>query len=283
VPAHPGDLQHGKLEALQVLTAANNPITVESQTALDAPDQVALHTYGKVFSTKWVTIHNTASDGNSPFNANTLAKAAHATPFKRPENGVFRPGSTFGEFFFTETGDTSDSSVENTTSGGWGGLFKLEQSDPSADTGKISVFFKGTRAVTGLDNINFLSKNQLGVVEDAGDGLHASRNALDSGYSFDVNAVDSNTQNQPVRWIAEGRDPSATIDSAIGGFGKNEGDNELTGLLVSNGDPGTDGILGAKNPNVGDGKWRWFYTQQHGDNTTWEVLFNGKGSGHGDD
>ncbi len=283
VPAHPGDLQHGKLEALQVLNAANNPITVESQTALDAPDQVALHTYGKVFSTKWVTIHNTASDGNAPFNANTLAKAAHATPFKRPENGVFRPDSKFGEFFFTETGDTSDTSVENTTSGGWGGLFKLEQTDPSADTGKISVFFKGTRAVTGLDNVNFLSKNQLGVVEDAGDGLHASRNALDSGYSFDVNADYSNPQNQPVRWIAEGRDPSATIDSATGGFGKNEGDNELTGLLVSNGDPGTDGILGAKNPNVGDGKWRWFYTQQHGDNTTWEVLFNGKGSGHGDD
>jgi hypothetical protein len=282
VPAHPGDLQHGKLEALQVLNAADNPITAESQTALDAPDQVALHTYGKVFSTKWVTIHNTATDSNSPFNANTLAKAAHATPFKRPENGVFRPGSKFGEFFFTETGDTSDSSVENTTSGGWGGLFKLEQSDPSAETGKISVFFKGTRAVTGLDNINFLSKNQLGAVEDAGDGLHASRNALDSGYSFDVNADYSNPQNQPVRWIAEGRDPSAAIDSATGGFGKNEGDNELTGLLVSNGDPGTDGILGAKNPNVGDGKWRWFYTQQHGDNTTWEVLFNGKGNGNDD-
>jgi len=282
VPAHPGDLQHGKLEALQVLNAADNPITAESQTALDAPDQVALHTYGKVFSTKWVTIHNTATDSNSPFNANTLAKAAHATPLKRPENGVFRPGSKFGEFFFTETGDTSDSSVENTTSGGWGGLFKLEQSDPSAETGKISVFFKGTRAVTGLDNINFLSKNQLGAVEDAGDGLHASRNALDSGYSFDVNADYSNPQNQPVRWIAEGRDPSAAIDSATGGFGKNEGDNELTGLLVSNGDPGTDSILGAKNPNVGDGKWRWFYTQQHGDNTTWEVLFNGKGNGNDD-
>ncbi len=283
VPAHPGDLQHGKLEALQVLNDAKKPITAESQTALDAPDQVALHTYGKVFSTKWVTIHDTAADGDAAFNANTLAKAAHATPFKRPENGVFRPGSKFGEFFFTETGDTSDASVENNTSGGWGSLFRLVQSDPSADTGKISVFFKGTRAVTGLDNINFLSKNQLGVVEDAGDGLHASRNALDSGYSFDVNADYSNSQNQPVRWIAEGRDPSATIDSATGGFGKNEGDNELTGLLVSNGDPGTDGILGAKNPNIGDGKWRWFYTQQHGDNTTWEVLFNGKGHGHDDD
>jgi len=94
-----------------------------------------------------------------PFNANTLAKAARATPFKRPENGVVRPGSKFGEPFFTETGDTSDSSVENTTSGGWGSLFNLGQSDRSADTGKISVFFKGTRAVTGLDNINFLSKS----------------------------------------------------------------------------------------------------------------------------
>jgi hypothetical protein len=127
--------------------------------------------------------------------------------------------------------------------------------------------------VTGLDNINFLSKNQLGSVEDAGDGLHASRNALDSGYSFDVTADYSNTQNQPVRWLAEGRDASATIDSATGGFGVNEGDNEITGLLVSNGDPSVEGILGAKNPNLGDSKWRWFYTQQHGDNTTWEVLF----------
>jgi hypothetical protein len=272
VPSHPGDLENGKLEALQVLNSANQPITVTSQTALDAQDQVALHTYGNVFSTKWVTVHDTAVDGKVPFNANVAAKAAHATPFKRPENGVFRPGTKFGEFYFTETGDTSASSVENNTAGGWGSLFKLVQSSPSADTGKISVFFKGSQAVTGLDNINFLSKNQLGSVEDAGDGLHASRNALDSGYSFDVTADYSNPENQPIRWLAEGRDASATIDSATGGFGVNEGDNEITGLLVSNGDPSVEGILGAKNPNLGDSKWRWFYTQQHGDNTTWEVL-----------
>jgi hypothetical protein len=273
VPAHPGDLENGKLQALQVLNAANEPITAASQTALDAPDQVALHTYGKVFSTTWVTVHDTAVNGKDPFNANVAAKAVHATPFKRPENGVFRPGTKFGEFYFTETGDTSASSPENNTSGGWGSLFKLVQSSSSADTGKISVFFKGNQTVTGLDNINFLSKSQLGAVEDAGDGLHTSRNALDSGYSFDVTADYSNAQNQPVRWLAEGRDPSATIDSATGGFGVNEGDNELTGLLVSNGDPSVEGILGAKNPNLGDSKWRWFYTQQHGDNTTWEVLF----------
>ncbi|MDP9283926.1 MAG: DUF839 domain-containing protein, partial [Actinomycetota bacterium] len=262
IPAHPGDLVNGKLQALQALNAAGAPITVESQTAVNAPDQVALHSYRQSTATKWVTVHDTAVDGNAPFNANAAAKAAHATPFKRPENGVFSPGTHFGEFYFTETGDTNATSVENDTAGGWGSLFKLTQSGPSALTGRISVFFKGTQAVTGLDNIAFLSRGQLGAVEDAGDLLHGQRNALDSAYSFDVDADYSNAQNQPVRWLAEGRDASATIDAAAGGFGKNDGDNEITGLHVSDGDPGVEGILGAKNPNLGDKKWRWFYTQQ---------------------
>ena len=277
-PAHPGDLHHGKLEALQVLNAAGTPITVESQTALNAPDQVALHSYGQSFATKWVTVHDTAVDGNAAFNANVAAKAVRATPFKRPENGVFRPGTHFGDFYFTETGDTNATSVENATAGGWGSLFKLSQSGPSAATGRISVFFKGTQAVTGLDNIQFLSRGQVGAVEDAGDLLHGQRNALDSGYSFDVSADYSDAQNQPVRWLAEGRDASATTDSGGGGFGKNEGDNEITGLHVSDGDPSIEGILGAKAPNLGDKKWRWFYTQQHGDNPTYEVLIGGHGS-----
>jgi secreted PhoX family phosphatase len=263
---------NGKLQALQALNAAGAPITVESQTAVNAPDQVALHSYRQSFATKWVTVHDTAVEGNAPFNANVAAKTAHATPFKRPENGVFRPGTHFGEFYFTETGDTNATSVENDTAGGWGSLFKLTQSGPSALTGRISVFFKGTQAVTGLDNIAFLSRGQLGAVEDAGDLLHGQRNALDSAYSFDVDADYSNAQNQPVRWLAEGRDASATIDAAAGGFGKNDGDNEITGLHVSDGDPAVEGILGAKSPKLGDKKWRWFYTQQHGDNTTYEVL-----------
>jgi hypothetical protein len=84
------------------------------------------------------------------------------------------------------------------------------------------------------------------------------------------------------RWLAEGRDPSATLDSANGGFGKNEGDNEITGAHVSDGDPGPDGILGAKIPNLSNGasKWRWFWTQQHGDNITWEVTLADKGDGN---
>jgi hypothetical protein len=274
VPAHPGDLQNGKLQVLQVLNAVGTPITVESQTALNAPDQVALHTYGKTFDTKWVTVHDTAVDGHAPFNANAAAKLKHGTPFKRPENGVFRPTTHFGEFYFTETGDTNATSVENDTAGGWGSLFKLVQSNGSAATGKLSVFFKGSQTVTGLDNITFLSRSQLLAVEDGGDLLHGQRNALDSGYDWDVSLDYSSGRNTPVRWIAEGRDASATLDAGAvpSGFGKNDGDNELTGAVVSNGDPTADGILGAKAPFFGDGRWRWFYTQQHGDNPTYEVI-----------
>lgn len=223
----------------------------------------------------WVTIHDTAVDGNAPFEANDLAKAASATPFKRPENGRFQPGSKFRTFFFDETGDTDATSPENAAAGGWGSIMKLTQSSPSAATGKLSMFYRCDEAHAGIDNTTFLSRNQIAFVEDAGDTLHAQRNALDSGYVWDVTSDYSNPANQPVRWLAEGRDASATLDAANGGFGTNEGDNEITGAIVSNGDTGTDGILGTATPNLGDRDWRWFYTQQHGDNRTYEVTLAG--------
>ncbi len=283
VPRSPGDLHNGKLQVLQVMNDAGQPVTFESQAALCAPDQVELRTYGKVFVTNWVTLHDTAVDGNAPFNSNAAAKAAHGTPFKRPENAVFRPGTRFREFYFVETGDTNATSPENgggasgtCVAGGWTSIFKLVQADPSADHGMLSLFYEGNLSVAGLDNIQFLSRDVLLAVEDAGDTLHAQRKALDSGYAFDV-TVDHSAGAQPIRWLAEGRDASATIDSAGGGFGKNEGDNEITGIHVSDGDPSIGGILGAQLPNAWHGGWRWFWTQQHGDNVTWEVLPDSRG------
>jgi len=278
VPKHPGDFAHGRLQALQVLDDAGQPITFESQSALNSPDQVALHTYGKTFRTRWITIHDTATDGNAtPFESDQLAHSAHATPFKRPENGLFRPGVGFRQFFFDETGDTNATSPENDTAGGWDSIFKLTQHDPGADTGTLTIFYKGDEAHAGIDNVAWLSHDQVTFVEDAGDTLHTQRNALDSGFVFNARADYSNPANQPVRWLAEGRDPSATIDSANGGFDKNEGDNEITGAHVSDGDPSTAGILGARNPQLGNGHWRWFYTQQHGDNPTYEVTLRQHG------
>jgi hypothetical protein len=122
--------------------------------------------------------------------------------------------------------------------------------------------------------VTFLSKNAITLVEDAGDTLHGQRNALDSGWVWSVNGDYSNPVNQPVRWLAEGRDASATLDADNGGFGSNEGDNEITGAVVSDGDPSQQGILGAHSPELGTPQWRWFYTQQHGDNVTWEVQVN---------
>jgi hypothetical protein len=273
VPKKPGDLANGKLEALQVLNAHGDPITFDSQAALNNADQVALRTYGSTFKTRWIVVHDTSVDGTAPFVANDLAKAKNATPFKRPENGQFRPGSKFTEFYFDETGDTNATSPENDTAGGWGSIFKLAQTSPSADTGTLSLFYAAKQATAGFDNVAFLSKDAVTFVQDAGDTLHAQANALDSGWVFDVTKDYSAAGVTPVRWLAQGRDPSATIDSANNGFGKNDGDNEITGAHVSDGDPSVDGILGAKIPELNNPQWRWFYTQQHGDNPTYEVTF----------
>lgn len=276
VPSTPGDLQNGVLQVLQVANAADEPITFASQAGMNNPDQVALHSYGKTFKTTWVTIHDTAKDGTTPFNANELAKAAGGTPFKRPENGLFQPGSDFTSFYFDETGDTNNTSPENKEAGGWGDIMVLTQAGgPSAATGTLQVFYKGDEAHTGLDNVAFLSETQIALGEDAGDTLHGQRNALDSAYVWGTETDYSNPANQPVRWLAEGRDASATLDAANGGFKKNEGDNEITGLHVSDGRPGTGGILGARIPHLKTKAWRMFYTQQHGDNRTYEVEYEG--------
>src|SRR5262249_26106671 len=116
--------------------------------------------------------------------------------------------------------------------------------------------------------------NRIVFVEDRGDTLHTQHNALDSAFLFDVRVDYSDPSHAPIRIIAEGRDPSATIDSALSGSPgfQNDGDNEITGIHVSNGDPGRDGLLGASIPRPFRDGWRVFFTQQHGDNATWEIL-----------
>jgi hypothetical protein len=272
-PASPGDLADGKLQVLQVSNAAGQPITRASETALNSPDQLALHTYGATFATKWVTVHDTAVDGTTPFNANALALAEDGTPFKRPENGQFRPGDGFRDFYFDETGDTDATSPENDNAGGWGSVFRLHQSRPGANSGTLSMFYRADETTAAFDNVTFLSKNLVTFVQDAGDTLHTQADALDSGWILDVTRDYSRPGVKPLRWLAEGRDPSATVDSATSGTG-NEGDNEITGVHVSDGDPTARGILGAKVPELNDHAWRWFYTQQHGDNTTYEVTLD---------
>jgi hypothetical protein len=278
VPKNPADLTQGKLQVLQAISLrTGQPIAFHAGQAdadILSPDVGDLHTYGTSFDTKWITIHDTDVDGTTPFQANALAKTALGTPFKRPENGQFRPDGRFREFFFDETGDTNSLTEAGAGFGGFGSVMRLVQSSPSADTGKLNLFYLSDVAHSGFDNCSFWSRAQIVFVEDAGDTLHTQRNALDSAYALDVGVDYSNPANQPMRLIAEGRDPSATIDSALGGSPgfQNEGDNEITGFHVSNGNPGLSGILGMSPPHLFMDGWRAFYTAQHGDNVTWEIL-----------
>jgi hypothetical protein len=274
----------GRIQALQVLRGTE-PITVDDgATGVNPTAYVELHTYGAKLKTKWITLATTtATTAADPGDA-ALAKSMQATPFKRPENGLFRPGSRFTEFYFDETGDTNATTPAGAI-GGFGSIFKLTQS-PTSDDGTIELFYLGDAEHSSFDNTAFFGETQIAFVEDRGDTMHG-QTGLDSAWLFDTTTDYSKSQNKPVRFIAQGRDASATIDSAIGAqysatFGKssfNDGDNEFTGIHVSDGDRDKNGILGAKNPKLfqSSSGWRAFYTQQHGDNVTYELIRSNAG------
>jgi hypothetical protein len=277
IPVNPSNLLlGGKLQALQVISLrSGTPIVFhpgQADADIKSDDVLDLHTYGKVFTTAWITIHDTAVDPAGAFNANALAKTKGATPFKRPENGQFRPGSGFTEFVFDETGDTDNRTEAGTAYGGFGAIFRLTLT--GNNSGRLSLVYDGDQTHAGFDNCAFWSRDAIVFVEDAGDTLHTQRSGLDSAWLFDLNTNYANPANQPIRILAQGRDTSATIDSGLlgtSGF-QNEGDNEITGFHVSNGDPGVQGLLGEREPRPFKDGWRVFYTQQHGDNFTWEII-----------
>ena len=281
VPKNPADLAAGgKLQVLQVLDATSKPIVFNADDIdgdILSPMQKLIHTYGNELPTRWITLRDSDEHPAEPFDANALAKAAGGTPFKRPENGQFRPGTGFKEFYFTATGDTNAKTEAGAEFGGFGAVFRLTQSKPSADRGRIAMIWRGDVTRTGVDNLSFLNDTQLLVVEDAGDKVHMQRNAYDSGYIIDVTADYAKASTaDPVRFLAQTHDDLAAIDAALSsaeGF-QNDGDNEITGIHVSDGDPGVGGLLGAKVPNLRDPRWRTFWTAQHGDNGTWEVTWD---------
>ena len=134
VPTAPGDLTHGKLQALQVSINGSPVVFVpvdgqhpNGDTRSD--NQLLLHTVGASWPVQWVTVHDTQINGTDPFDANALAKAAGATPFKRPENGQFQPSSHFRTFFFAITGDTDNTAGSDpvlAARGAWGGVFRVD-------------------------------------------------------------------------------------------------------------------------------------------------------------
>ena len=269
-------LGRGVLQALQV-EIDGTPITFHANDAVGdtfSDAQLKLHTPGSKWKARWVTIHDTAVQGTTAFDSNARAKTAGATPFKRPENLQFLPGSGFRTFFFTATGDTNANSGNQpalAARGAWGAIFRVDI-EPDESEGAISLFVLGDKDHAAFDNLAFSDRDTLIACEDRGDTLHTQLNILDSCWAYSVKG-DLN----PRRFLALGRDAASKsdadlLDAATPGF-QNDGDNEPTGIHVSNGkqssEDGAEGMLGTKRNLKGA---RWFITQQHGNNVVYEIL-----------
>ena len=266
LPDDPTDLSKGgQLQALQVSIGGQEVKFIAVDPAhpfgdVFSQNQLKLHTLGTSWPVKWVKVHDTV-DGTPEFDANDKAKAAGATPFKRPENLQFLPGSDFKTFFFDATGDT-DATAGNVPAlaarGSWGSIFRVDLDDQDGDTGTISIVVLGDQFHASFDNLTFADDNVLLAAEDRGDMLHDQLNILDSVWAFDVTK-----KNVPAaRLIALGRDLDASPSGAE--------DNEPTGLHFSEGASSIKGLIGTK-PLKPDSS-RLFFTQQHGENIVWEVL-----------
>jgi len=266
VPLNPNDLTHGKLQALQVSINGNPLVFVPVDMGHPNGDtrsnnQLLLHTLGASSPVSWITLHDTEVDGTAPFNANALAKTLLATPFKRPENAQFQPGSHFQTFFFTITGDTDNVAGNDpvlAARGAWGGIFRIDF-DTSRDTGNISLVVLGDADHASFDNLVFSDdKDTLLVTEDRGDLLHDELNKLDSIWGYRLNR-ENPARNVVSRFLALGQDRLATDE-----------DNEPTGLHMSDGDPTIGGLIGTK--ELKKDRARLFFTQQHGENNLFEVF-----------
>jgi hypothetical protein len=275
VPYDKRDLSKGgKLQALQV-SIDGQPVVFNAADPVGdvfSLHQLKLHTPGTHYPVRWITVHDTAVDGTASFNANAAAKAAGATPFKRPENAQFLPGSGFRTFFFCPTGDTNSDSGNQpdlAARGAWGSIFRVDLNE-SRNSGRISIFVLGDADHSSFDNLTFADRNTLLATEDRGDGLHTQLNKLDSVWAFFLNG------SRAKRFVALGRDPASELDTTLAGTPgfQNEGDNEPTGLHVSNGNASVEGLVGTSGGLV---NVRGFLTRQHGENEVWEIVKTRRG------
>jgi secreted PhoX family phosphatase len=259
IPKNPRRLEDGgKLQALQVIIDGN-PVTFHAADVIGdiiAPAQRKLHTPGTSWPIKWITIRESKAGDTTPFVATAAAKAAGATPFKRPENMAWLPDSKFRTLFFTATGDTDAPTgqiPELAARGAWGAIFRIDLRERDDET--ISIFVLGDQDHTSFDNLAFANDRQLLAAEDRGDTLHQQLQKFDSVWAFDVN------NGKAVRFIALGRDASS---AAVG-----NDNNEPTGVFVSSGSPREEELLGTK-ASLDDA--RGFFTQQHGNCDVFEFF-----------
>jgi hypothetical protein len=277
-PKTPSDLTQGKLQVLQA-SVDGQPIVFHADAAAQREDALGaaikrLHS-GEELDAKWITIHDTDVDPAGTFVPSQLAKAKGGTPFKRPENGKFVPETGFRSYVFVETGDTDKDAATYPGAaerGSWGALLRVDTPTAGSDIATLRTIVRGDEAHASFDNISFLDAQTALVSEDRGETLHQQANRLDSMWAFNIRKPLDEANADAQRVLAQGRDAEATNDAALVAQGKtqNAGDNEVTGIQVSNGSTSVGGLLGAYDPSRLSGV-RIFVTDQHGTNTTSEL------------
>ncbi len=273
--------QRGKLQvAAGAATPTANRSPSPARQRSTAPTRSRSTPTATSFKTRWVTIHDTAVDGDRAVRRQRTRQGRRTRRRSSdPRTAPFRPGSDFTKFFFDETGDTNATSVENDTARRLGLDLRAHPERPERQHRHAALFYKGDEAHSGLDNVDL----PLAQPRSPSSRTRATRCTPSATRSTPASSGTStpdysNPANQPVRWLAEGRDASATLDSANGGFGTNDGDNEITGVHVSDGDPRPERHPRRRRSRTSNSDgWRWFYTQQHGDNHTYEVLLRHDG------
>ncbi|MBL1257290.1 alkaline phosphatase PhoX [Methylocystis sp. Sn-Cys] len=281
VPNNPKRLQDGgKLQSLQVYVDGA-PVTFHANDVIGdiiSPAQKQLYTPGLRLPFKWVTIHESHKDDTTPFSATEAAKAAGATPFKRPENMTWLPDSHFRTFYFTATGDTDAPTgqvPQLAARGAWGAIIRVDLRENeeyeeheeheehhgarASGDGSVSVFVLGDQDHAAFDNIFFANREQLLAAEDRGDKLHDQLQKYDSIWAYNVR------NGRAARFVALGAD---TLAAPVG-----KDDNEPTGVVISNGSPAKGEMVGMEGSLE---HARGFFTQQHGLNQVYEFYKIGR-------
>jgi hypothetical protein len=140
---------------------------------------------------------------------------------------------------------------------------RIDMPSEGSDSAAIKTIELGDSAHSSFDNVTFLDASTLLATEDRGDTLHQQLNTLDSVWSFDLGKSYADINADAQRLVALGRDPES--------LNNQHENNEPTGIFVSDGSVKKAGLLGANDPAAEDGV-RIFVTQQHGQNTTYEVV-----------
>ena len=255
VPSHPGDLANGKLQVLQVLQRRRRPDhRGEPDARSTARTSWRCTPTAATFDTRWVTIHDTATDGTAPFNANTLAKAAQRHAVQAAGERPVPAGLELHPVLLRrDRRHRCDQPGEQQRRRMGLGV----QADPGRPVRRHRDAVAVLQGEPGDVVASTTSASSRGTWSRSS-RTPATRCTLSATPSTAAGcSTCARTTRRPavipVRWLAEGRDPSATIDSASGRPATTATTRSPASTYPTATRPPA-GILGAKVPDLTNGQ-----------------------------